>query len=228
MASPRRFGSGVTNVGVDEALANMPTMDPKKVHMEFYDFDTYVVGDWTFTDEGPDPALIAGDGGWLNFTTSATENKALFLQKPIINFYLEAGKQAWFGVRVIMEDITENEFFLGLSSIDTDPIASKVDAVGFQTDDGDDAVDFSVVNTSIVRASIVGVGADMVDAVWAEWEWYFDGVDEFHIYQDKVWVASASTPDFPTAGMSLNFGIESGAAATKYMKVDWLYAAKER
>ena len=227
MATPRRFSKGVTNVGVDEALYQLPTMDPKKVHIEHYDFDTYTVGDWTFTDNGPDPALIAGDGGWLNFTTSATENKSLFLQKPIINFYLETGKQAWFGMKVIVEDITENEFFFGLSAVDTDPVVSNVDAVGFVTDDADDYVDFKVVNTSIVRASIVAVGT-MVDATWAEYEWYFDGVDTFHIYIDKVWTAKCSTPDFPTAGMSINFGIISGAAATKYMKVDWLYAAKER
>jgi hypothetical protein len=53
------------------AITRIPTRPTSTLYEN--DFNTYVAGDWTITVVGTStPALVAGDGGILGITTSAS------------------------------------------------------------------------------------------------------------------------------------------------------------
>lgn len=235
MSSPRRFKKGVTNVGISDALHNLQAMDPKKVHLEFYDFNRYVAADWTVTesDAACTQALVAGDGGHLLLTVSAGDDMNVFLQKPIVNFTLEVGKKFWWGARVAGSAPGTADYVAGLTTIDTAPVGALIaSGVYYRMDDGDVQVDFFITNSGITALTAVGsaldIGPIFQEAVGLELEWTFDGVDTFKYIINGIEYGEVVTANFPTTELSLNFGLQAGTASADTMTIDWIYAAKER
>ena len=232
MTSPRRYNDGVTNVGITDALHNLMTMAPTKVHLEFYDWNIYTAANWTVTESNAaaTQALAAGDGGALLLTTSAAEDATCFIQKPIINFYMVAGKKMWYGVRFQSNDIDQVDIVGGLTTVDTSPIASApADGCYFLTLDGstDIAIYLRAGSAAVSSATAINIGA-MSDATYYALEWYYDGEQAIEYFFNGTYVGELDATTIPSAGLSLNLGVVSGEKSANTMQCDWVYAAKER
>lgn len=201
--------------------------DMTKAHVYMEDFDYYNALDWTVTEVGTaTQALADEDGGALLITNSAADNDSSFQNKLGESFLMATGKKAWFKSRLKVSDATQSAFIFGIQITDTTPL-SVSDGIFFRKDDGDANLDFLVIkNGSATSSNIVTV---LSDDAYFEAAWYYNGVDSIVIFIDDVAVASVATDNLPDDEvLTVSFGIENGAAASKSMTVDYVMTAKER
>jgi hypothetical protein len=239
MATPKRFSGGVTNVGAGEALSNLPTMSPIKVHMFFDDFNYYddaaagaAGGHWATTSTQNNTILeVDGDGGIIALTTSKDDDSMIRIQGVKECFAMEAGKKAWFGCRMRHTVVsTETDWIMALAITDTSPVASSPASwIGFVKNDGDDYLDIGVTSAGVGKANDTNIGgyAGIINT-WYKLEWDFDGVDTFQFWVDDVLKASLTTADFPTTEMTPTMGFMTGSQAISTIQIDYIYMAKER
>ena len=226
------FTSGVTNVGTDSTLGKLKAPAPHKYHQYFNDFDTYLASDWTITttEDGTgsaSEALADGDGGVLLVTNAAGDNDHDFFQLVKEGFKFESGKQIGFHVRFKTNDATQTDIVAGLQLTDTTPL-DVTDGIFFLKSDGAATISFIVEKDS--TQSTLTLPNSLADDTFMTLGFIYDPKDQkFHVFQNNVLagtVVSTNAPD--DEELTLSFGIQNGAAATKTLSVDYVGAYKER
>lgn len=240
MSSPQRFSKGVTNVTSDKTMGQLVIPDPTSVHMLMDDFNKFIPDDWFITrihagaTAGAE-TISDASGGILAFYPANADNDSTFFQfKATSNvttaselFTLASGKKLWFKARLKVSDTGDSDFIIGLQSADTTPTTAPVDSVLFRSDDGDDYLDFQVYATSVSALSDTEI-ATLVDNTYFTIGFYFDGVDTLSYFYNDQEVGSSQSLTYPTAEMTLSFGVQNGSAAARTMSIDYICCIKER
>ena len=238
MSSPQRYSKGVTNVDSSKTMGQLIVPDPTSVQVFMDDFMKFVPGDWfiTRTHAGSTSgAETIGDatGGVLAFyPANADDDNTFFQYKATPNvttaseiFTLESTKKLWFKARLKVSDTGDSDFFIGLQSADTTPLTAPVDAVWWKSDDGDDYLDFGMYAASVSTLSETAI-ATIVDDTYFTVGFYWDGVDTIQYFYNDV-IQGSSTATYPTAAMTVSFGVQNGSAAARTMSVDYIAVIKE-
>jgi hypothetical protein len=243
MSTPVRYPSGVTNVKPSDALANFPMPAFTRVYYDFDDFMFFGLHgqastefDWITTSVGADSTLLKNNsvaGGVISMVLGTADNSGWTMARNTEAFALETGRRAWFGIRArVNTEVTEMDFFFGLGSSSTGPIATTViNRVGFKKDDGDTNVDFAgtAAGTAVLTAAAIDT---LVAAAWVTYEFEFDGVSAFKYFINGVHTGTVSSASFPTENMALTIAALNGSLGTLATRatvdIDWVYAAKER
>ena len=239
MSSPQRYSKGVTNVTPSNTMGQLIVPDPTSVHIFMEDFNKFDPGDWFITQvaTGATTSNITigdADGGILAFYPNNGDDDSMFLQHKAYSnvstaseiFTLASGKKLWFKSRQKVSDTGDSDFIIGLQSADTTPLTSPVDQIIWKSDDGDDYLDFSVYKASSSVTAETAV-ATIVDDTWLTVGFYWDGVDTIQYFLNDS-IQGSTTADYPTAAMTISFGVQNGSAAARTMSVDYIAVIKQR
>ncbi len=232
------FTSGVTNVSNTGSLSKIKQLDPTKYHIFHDDFDKYTAGDWviTTTEAGTSAAteaLGSGDGGLLVITNDDADNDADFLQwaggsgGAIESFKYESGKQLFFKSRFKTSDADATDVVMGLQLTDTAPLDVS-DGIFFLLTDGDETPQFIVEKNG--SQTTLSLPNDMSDDTFMTLGFVYNPKDmKFHVYQNNVHAGSVVSSNAPDdEELTVSFGIQNGAAASKVLTVDYITVGKER
>ena len=246
MASPVRFPAGVNNViypGVTQGynftgvrnshpLYNFPAPDPFRLFANASDFGEYSTVDWTSTVVGTgSAALTAGVGGILAITTSATANDSVAIQHTSADLAVPvAGYQMWYEALITPQDTVE-EFLVGLQEIITTPL-SATDGIWFHKAANSANIDLVVSKAS--TATTYSAIATATAATAIHLAFYIDTSGNLNYYVNKSLVAQVAASTIGsllpagTTNLSPQFFVKNGgAAATKYLNVDYYMGAVE-
>ena len=226
------FTSGVTNVTADSTFGKVKAPDPTKYHMYHNDFATYLASDWTITTtEGgsgnASEALGDGDGGLLVITNDDADDDNDFLQLVKEGFKYEAGKQLAFKARFKTSDADASDVVMGLQLTDTTPL-DVTDGIFFLLTDGSTTLQFIVEKDG--TQSTLDLSTAMADDTFMSVGFVYTPADQkFHVYQNNVEVGTVVNTNAPDdEELTVSFGIQNGAAASKVLTVDYVTAMKER
>lgn len=245
MSSPTRFGpNGVTNA-VKSALMNMMGQpDPTKYNTFFEDFNSSsdlaaaTPLNWTKTVVGTTPtATVASvDGGAILITNSAADNDSLAAQIKNPGFIINSGKRSWFSARFKISDVTQSDFLIGLTGLDTTPIGAAAseetgvaDGIFFLKIDGSTDLRLYARKGSATVTTKTGI-ATLVNDTYVVAGWEYDG-KEFKIYVNNAHVATVAAPfatGVPALVIGPNMMLQNGEAVAKTATIDWIFAAQER
>ncbi len=180
-------------------------------------------------------------GGILQITTEATADDGENLQVNGEAFHIKAGYPIYFETRVASQDVSDLDFFVGLSQTDAEIMSTGIDdGIGFQDETG-------------VVSAITATGSDeklttctaMVDKAlstpggWHRLAFWYDGIDTITFYQDVnddgtfVIVATrtvSTTADYcPLVGLTPTIeAINGDTAAADIFWCDYVLAAQAR
>lgn len=241
MPTPTRFPNGQTNVAARGILRMLLEEDPSALtHSVFDDFDFYqgpatagTSNGWVLTEVAAGAgntnsvATISVDGGALRLTTdnAASDSEALQAQRE--TFLFASGKKLWFKARFRISQATTSRFIIGLQDADTTPF-DVTHGVYFKKD-ADTNIDFVVENGN--TATDTDTGADVVADTWTTLAFYYDGKSTVEYAVNGATTGSAVTTNLPTDTgdeLTLSLYVETTAAASITMDVDYVYVAKER
>lgn len=224
-----RYVNGISNVADNSIMADYGLPDPTKWITHFEDFINYTAADWTTTAVGTG-TTAQGDtnGGTLVSTTSGASGDSRFSQKIGRSFLLSSTKKAFFKARVALDNVATSSMIVGLQLNDTTP-KDATDGIYFYKNSANSVDLFCRKDASTGSNSVTGV-ATMVNATFIELAWYYDGEGVLYYAVDGVvrGSISATAAFLPDAQLSISFGVETNAAATRALTVDYLLAALER
>jgi hypothetical protein len=233
-----RFPNGITTVTKTNPLGHYGLPDPMEWITWFDDFTDYDANQWiiTTTEAGTSSATEAianAQGGILVVTNDVNDNDADFLQLAstsgsavIEPFKFVSGKKTFFKARFKVSDATQSDFVIGLQITDTTPL-DVTDGVFFQKDDGDANLDFHVEkNNTATSASAI---ATVADDTYLTVAFYYDGKSKVEYFVNDANLGSSVTTNLPDdEELTVSFGIQNGAAASKIMSVDYIFVSQER
>lgn len=188
--------------------------------------------DWVATqvDGGGDAAqvfAVASDAlhGELTITTNDADNDSSAIQSANESLKLEAGKRLWFEARWKIQDADDSDVLVGLSINDTTPLDAS-DRVNFKLTEGSAALAFEAVkNSTATTASAI---ATLSDATYVKTGFYWDGVSKIEAYVDREKVATITSNIPDDENLAVNLFVQTGAAATRTLTVDYITVVKER
>jgi len=225
-----RWVNGVNNVADNNILADFGMPDPSKWIVHFEDFINYTAADWTTTAVGTGTTAQADvNGGVLVSTTSGASGDSRYTQKIGRSFLLSSSKRAFFKARVKIDNVATSSMILGLQLSDTTP-KDATDGIYFYKNSAN-SVDFYVRKDASTGSNSVSGVATMVNDTFMEFAWAYDPVDQLVYYAIDGVVKgslSATSAYLPDAQLSISFGFETNAAATRAGTVDYVLAALER
>jgi hypothetical protein len=227
--SMTRFPNGLSTAASKFPMGAYTHPDPTDEHGYFNDYNAYASTDWTITVVGTStPALVAGDGGILGITTSATSGDSSFLQKTIASFSFETGKPAWFAARFKVSTLATT-MVIGLQVIDTTPL-DVTDGIYFLSTTATGAVTGICRKNASTGSTSVACGTLVADT-YTELAWYWDGKDTVNFYQDKVQTGSVTgvaASYLPDTTCTVSFGVQTDSANARTMSVDYVHTVKSR
>jgi len=213
--------------------------DPTSIHVFMEDFNKFNPGDWFITrihsgSTAGSETISDADGGILVVTPANADDDSTYFQWKAYDhvdtaseiFTLASGKKLWFKARLKCSDATQSDFLVGLQSADTTPLTAPVDAVWFTKDDGDANLDFGMYASSAATLSDTAI-ASLSDNTYFTVGFYWDGVDTIEYFYNDISQGS-STAAYPSAEMTISFGVRNGAAAAKVLSMDFVCCIKER
>lgn len=228
-----RFPNGVTNVVGTDPAGNFGATSPLAYHQYFNDFDVFTAGDWTITaldggtDSGEVTAVADADGGVLTVTTNDADNDNVCLESQGESWKFETGKKLWLAIRFKVEDADDSDFYFGLHNTDTNPFSTApTQRAYFLLAEGAATVTFNVDDTSTDASS--GTVKTLADDTYTTLAAYYDGATTIELFADGTKVAEMTSVAIPTTELALGFGVATGAAETRTLSVDYVWAAKER
>ena len=251
MSGPNRAGLLANIPGV--ANANMP----QDCFIFFDDFlgisvsSTADLGVWNQTVVAQDATGVAildmsdtdfdESGGILQITTEVTADDGDNLQVNGEAFHIKAGYPIYFETRLANQDISDLDWFVGLSQTDPEILSTGADdCIAFQ---GESAVVSAITANSsdeklttitpLVDKALSTVGGFM------RFAFYYDGIDTITFYQDAnddgkfVVVAErtiSTTLDYtPVVGLTPTIeAINGDTAAADIFWCDYIFAAQSR
>lgn len=204
---------------------------PFAVSGYFNDFHSWVPDEWTATEATAATQVLQDkENGWIAFTAGATEDQGAQFQlggsadsETVGESFLpKAGRTIWLESRIESNDVTQNDFFVGLAIEDTSIIASNpANMIGFITHDGDALLDFTHNGSieegvhTLVDGTEVVVGFKMV------------GTDYCEVWVNGVKKATVTT-DLPSTEMKLSIAQLTGENVANTLEMDYIAAYQTR
>jgi hypothetical protein len=159
-------------------------------------------------------------GGVLLITTDANENDGANLQLNGESFELTADQHLYFGARVKVSEATQSDLFIGLAITDTDILGGVTDRIGFQSVDGEDALDF-VLEKDSTETKIDDVGTLVADTYYFL-EFYFDGTG-IEVFVDGVSMSTPVVTNLPNdEQMRVSVQFLAGSTTAKTCSIDFI------
>lgn len=170
-------------------------------------------------------ALASKIGGWLRIEAAGNEDDGAQIQKHGLMYQPTATNKLWFGARVLLDEATQSDGFIGLAATDTTVLASDAAVyIGFAKNDGDANWDFVSNDTAETEVAAV---ATAVAATAVNLDFAWDGpAGTITPYINGVAGTAISTAaDVPVGAadyMRLSFAYLNGAAqSAKGLEVDY-------
>jgi len=163
----------------------------------------------TYIDAADLHVITDRAGGALLFTTGNADNDGFTMQLGAVageNVLLDGFHPVYFGTRLAMSVVVQQELFVGLAVTDTSLVAAVSDGIYFRTVDAGTTLQFVVENTNV--EDIAGT-IDLVADEYMELEFLYDGEDVigYHNGQElgRVNKSSAAFPDDQEMRLSFEF-----------------------
>lgn len=200
------------------------------------DFTDWVADSWTITEVGAGLQKLTDErNGVVGFSSDGTEDYGNNVQlggsgdgETLGESWLPAtGKNLWFETRVKTSDVTQHDFFVGLSIQDTAIIATPgADLIGFRKDDGDALLDATSASTASGATSSVGL-ATLVNDTYVTLGFKVTTLDKIEFYVNGILVATHTT-SIPITEMKLSMAHLNGENSIKTFSVDYIVACQDR
>jgi hypothetical protein len=252
--TPGRSPAGFTTDWPWGPMADSGYGNPFYYHQFADDFDNAlgVAGLYTVSAGGAGTvAHAAGDGGLALFTTAGAASNFEAIQLPAASFTLPqgagAGKKLFYLTRLQLSDVTNSAFIAGLCDITATPFTSITDGVWFSKASGGTVLNINSAIGGVNTATAVPASAySLVNATNIDLGFYIDWYGNLNVFTSANMVGyvpesgtGANTPvrgrclqvsglSLTTANLSPTLGVQTGAAASKTMTVDFHNAQKER
>ena len=176
-------------------------------------------------------AVIAGQ--LLLLTTDNLEYDGLNLQLKGESYKFEAGKPAYFGIKLEIDDVDQTDMFFGLAETDTTLMAvAGAHAIAL----GGDGAFFSSLDASTVVAFKTYDGGSetnsarcdtaLVDDTAMILEFYYDG-EVLNGYQNGELVGTF-TAGLPNTEITLSLNFRTGEGTAQNLQIYWLRAIQAR
>ena len=165
-------------------------------------------------------ALGSESGGVLVITTDNAENDGANLQLNGAPFELTSDQAFYFGTKLKINDADQTDVFVGLAVTDTDILGGVTDRIGFQSVDGEAALDF-VIEKDSTETKIDDVGT-LVDDTYSYLEFYWDGTG-LEVFVDGVSVSNPAITNLPN-DVALRFSLHflTGETTANTCTVDFI------
>jgi len=171
--------------------------------------------------------------GILRIVTDSADNDRAQIQLNGSGVRWTAGKRLWFGIRLAPQDADDGEIGFGLIiESDTDMVNTfPTDGLFFEKAETATAMDFHARKngTSTERAALNPTA--MADDTFVTYQFFVDETGNIFVYVDgdQVTQIAASDANIPNdEDLTLAIQVQTGAAATRYIDIDWVYVAQER
>ena len=247
-----RYPNGVTNVAEDNALADMPQLDPTRVITLFDDFlypasaTASDVTAWTSNSDGSTGTNAFQDatGGVYNVVTAAADNEYQAMSSVNETFKFTAGKKAWFKARVKVAEATTNDSAWWVGVTDTlttggfqantsGPLDSYDGALFWKTPE--DAMTINFETSNAATQNTLSTFATSITDTWTTVAFYFDGVDKIYPFaavnnsNDLVAYTGQSITVTGLEEMHVVYGVKAGpGGAAETLQIDYIMMAQER
>lgn len=212
------------------------------------DFHTYggpptsgSLGGWELTEiaSGGTNRVDVDDSvnGILRIATGSSDNDLENLQLQGESFKYILGKRLWCAARLAVTDADDGEAWFGLATADTSLIAGVVDGIYFsKTETGTDFT-FNLTQDSVTTSAACGL--TLTDSGFVVLGFAVDTGGVITMFAEDDATAGSATltggtvmdlsDDVPTdEELTLGFAIQTGAASSKSLLVDWVVVAQER
>jgi hypothetical protein len=243
-AKPVRFTKGITNQPSFSPLGDFPIPSPLAAHIYINDFDDYTAGDWTVTATTGTTAKTAFNGGAVIQTTAATLNDIQSNVKNPASFTPVAGQGVWFMWRGQLSNAAGCTLQVGLQTGGT--FLAPTDGIYFTKAAAATSVSL-VIRASSVSTTVAIPTFAFADATNAMLAFYYDGnkvtawastsastgvpvTNPGTANSPSVYTATTGTQtltNFPTANLSVGFGLSASSATVRTMTTDYILAANE-
>jgi len=189
----------------------------------------YTAADWTITAIGTGTSAQADvNGGAVLVTTSGASGDSRWAQKLGRSFLLSASKKAFFKARLKIDNVLTSSMLVGLQLTDTTP-EDATDGIYFIKASAN-SIDIVCRKDATTGSNSAAGIATLVNDTFIELAWYYDGEGMLYYAVDGVVKGSisAAAAYLPDAQLSVSFGFETNAVATRAGTVDYVFAALER
>lgn len=151
---------------------------------------------WQVTRVGKSQVhLLDGSGGKLRLLTGAVENDGINMLLSPRSFELTADQHLYLGLfGVTINDVTQSDFFAGLSVRDSSILGGVSDRIGFQSLDG--SADLKVLLEKDTTETLSAAVHTLVDTTAVDLELYWDG-STVEFFVDGVSVAEPAVTNLP-------------------------------
>jgi hypothetical protein len=245
--------NGVTNAAQWQTMGNAGLCDPTWAHTYANDFDQYVAGDWSLTGTGtPAAALVAGDGGIIQLSTTAGASDSIFFQKTPAAFSVPSnvatamGKQLFFKFAGTLSAVN-GAFYCGIADISEGAEGSTVDGILINKAAGVGTLTLDIFVASAKTSFAFPAACVIAAATYVELGFRIDPLGNVEAFwnpttginpinasvaassaQPRGSVVMAPVPTLPTTNMAPVVGYTNGSAVAQTVKVDYLVVSKER
>lgn len=203
--------------------------------------DEWVVTNYT---AGTAACEDARNGVVLLDAASTTDDQGVQIQKLTESFAPESGKGLWFACRFKVNDVSEPQLFLGLSTEDTTGVFQSGafdaanDYIGFFMDvNSAGALEF-VVQKASSTAEELSTTLTLADDTWYEVGFYADWSDSsdprvrvyYRTASGTLWtyLGEIDVTNMPVGLMSESFAcLSEGGNAQPELRVDWFVASQD-
>lgn len=243
-----RTPGGISNATPNQTMANSGAPDPTWVHAYANDFDTFAPADWTITQTGttpPAPALIPGDGGVLQITTTAGSSDGCGMQLAVAGFSFVPGKGTFFKFQGNLPDVVTEIFYAGMIA----KVASNIvvaDGVFLLKPSGQSSLFLYVNNASlgVSQAIALPTGVALTAGQTFELGLHMDSMGNVEVFFNPTtgsnpilagnnrgrvyYYVSPAAQGLTGLLMTPSFGIQNVSATAHSMNVDFIVASRNR
>lgn len=177
-------------------------------------------------------ASEAGGGGIARLATGATVANFSSVQRnatggtdavaasnaAVKQFLPAVGTPLFFRTRINIDSITSSALIAGLITLNTTPLTAVADGIYFYNSTSDALLKLIVVKNSTATTS--ATIATLVNGEYVDVGFYFNGT-EFEVYSGTNLITKVAATNIPDdEELTVTFGVQTGAAAARTMKID--------
>ena len=195
--------------------------------------ETANLGQWlvTLVDGGSDNGEViacADDaaGGYLTMTTNAADDDSIEMQMNGEAWKLATGKTLVFEVRRKGADVSEFDWFVGLSITDTTVMTAASDRIGFECPDSTGDID--AISEKDGSQTTTDSAQDLADDTFVTLRFEAEGTGKVRYYVDGSLVATHTTNIPENEALTPTICVRNDGAAANTMNLDYIFVARDR
>jgi len=223
------------NRGLRESYSNLPIGQETDYHTWMSDFDKTLdaTNEYVVVKDGGATAAIGTDaaqGTLIITSTATTDNDGGLVMSIQESWKLATGKPCWFRTKVKNNKVAQSELFFGLAvQVATNPenCATAADRIGFEVLDGDASILYVGEKGGALNTG-TDSGIDMVNDIYVDLAFYFNGKGRVDYYINEVKIASdTNVPDDEELAIAL-YSLSGDNLGTRATTIDYVYVCQKR